>query len=227
MISRIHTAEEMAELVQEIGFMPLFENGISGFSVEEHTPARLWFSETEDGPWEWKGPVIQNKNCTYGKFFQGKMGFVSMQWFPEYANVCRGGLDFGEQYEEGMIPNTDRLIYDMIREDGPQLTRDLKRKGGFGKDGKKGFDGSLARLQQKTYVVISNFEYALDRQGVPYGWGMARYDIPEHRFGSDFEDRVYKNLPEESENMIMDHLLKKMPHAQEEQLQKILFRKLK
>lgn len=82
----IQSEAELAALVQEVGFLPLFQNEIHGFSVEDHTPAALWFSDEADGPWEWKGPVIRSGGCVYGKFFHGKAGFISMDWFPDFAN---------------------------------------------------------------------------------------------------------------------------------------------
>lgn len=39
----IHTPEQLLELINEIGFLPLFKNEIPGFSVEERTvPEHLW-----------------------------------------------------------------------------------------------------------------------------------------------------------------------------------------
>lgn len=54
----IQSAEDIWRTVQEAGFPPLFQNEIKGFSIEENTPSYLWFSDTEPGPWEWKGPVM-------------------------------------------------------------------------------------------------------------------------------------------------------------------------
>ena len=42
--------EKILETVQRLGFLPFFKNGIPGFSIAEHTPPRLWFSGTEEGP---------------------------------------------------------------------------------------------------------------------------------------------------------------------------------
>ena len=47
----LRSAEDMISLAEEWGFLPLFAGRIGGFSVEEHTPAELWFTE-QDGPWE-------------------------------------------------------------------------------------------------------------------------------------------------------------------------------
>ena len=38
----IHNSKELLNLINEIGFIPLFKNGIEGFSVEEHTIAENW-----------------------------------------------------------------------------------------------------------------------------------------------------------------------------------------
>ena len=55
----VTSPERLAELVEAAGFLPLLLSGIPGFSVEEHTPPRLWFTDGLPGPWEWKGPVIR------------------------------------------------------------------------------------------------------------------------------------------------------------------------
>ena len=63
----IRSAADIVALTNEWGFLPFFENGIPGFSVEELTPKELWFASDVDGPWEWKGPVIRASGCAYGK----------------------------------------------------------------------------------------------------------------------------------------------------------------
>ena len=38
-----------------LGFLPLFKNEIPGFSVEERTVAKYWWSgNVERDPWEWR-----------------------------------------------------------------------------------------------------------------------------------------------------------------------------
>ena len=71
----IYTKEDLKEAVQALGFLPLFANEIQDFSIEEHTVPKAWFSE-EPGVWEWKGPVIRESGCAYGKFF-GKKPLLS------------------------------------------------------------------------------------------------------------------------------------------------------
>lgn len=41
---RIRTWQELVSWINEIGFLPLFANEISGFSVEEHVSPKYWWS---------------------------------------------------------------------------------------------------------------------------------------------------------------------------------------
>ena len=79
-MEQIECAEDLIKLIHEVGFLPFFRGSIRGFSVEEHCPAELWFTETE-GPWEWKGPIVRTGRCIYGKLFGGKAGFVTYSEF--------------------------------------------------------------------------------------------------------------------------------------------------
>ena len=87
----LRSPEDIAALTEEWGFLPFFAGEIPGFSVEECCPPELWFSEEEDGPWEWKGPVARSGRCVYGKFFGGRAGFISREWLPDFANFRRDG----------------------------------------------------------------------------------------------------------------------------------------
>ena len=51
----LHNVNELAELIHEIGFMPLFSNAIRGFSVEEMTEESVWWTgDASTDPWEWR-----------------------------------------------------------------------------------------------------------------------------------------------------------------------------
>ena len=84
----LRSSDDLEAKVIEIGFLPFFHNSVKVFSIQEMVDPRLWFSD-EEGPWEWKGPVIRNMNCAYGKLFNGKAGYVSLEWLPDFANYRR------------------------------------------------------------------------------------------------------------------------------------------
>ena len=61
----IRTKQDLIDAVRTFGIVPLFENSLSGFSVEEHVSPEVWFSDENEGVWEWKGPVIRESGCAY------------------------------------------------------------------------------------------------------------------------------------------------------------------
>ena len=214
--------QEMEELALEYGFLPFFNCGIKGFSVEENTPSHLWFSPVEPGPWEWKKDAALNGRVVYGKFFNHRAGFISLRWFPDFANYRRDGYDLDALYDEGRVPMHDRAVYDMIVKHHALDTKALKAYCGFGKDGLKGFEPIIDRLQMQTYVNIRTFLYPLDRNGKEYGWGIAQYTTPEEMFGQKRVTAAYRRTPEESRMRILKHLRKKLPQASERQLNKLI-----
>ena len=208
------SAEDIHEAVQELGFLPFFANDIKGFSIEEHTPAELWFSN-EPGPWDWKGPVLRMGDCVYGKFFNGKAGFISTKWFPDFANFRRDGYDFDARIDDGLkVDGPDIIVYEELIRHDAILSKGIRKLTGYwGKEGKSGFDSVMTRLQMQGYAITCDFEYELSKKGEPYGWGLARYTTPERFLGKSFSRKVYKNTPEKSFELMYRHLMKQFPEA--------------
>ena len=219
-MEEIRSMESLAALVESLGFLLLLKNRVPGFSVEEHTPLELWFADGVDGPWEWKGPVIQKTGCAYGKFFGGKAGFISKEWYPDFANYRRVGYDFDARYDDGLARSVDNRVYDALLEHQPLLSKEWRRLTGIGKRGE--FDAIVTRLQMQGYVVTTNFEYATDKTGNPYGWGLARYATPEAAFGEAFTQKVYQRTPEESRQKIETYLRQLLPQATARQIKWIV-----
>lgn len=219
---RITSHKDMVELVERWGFVPLFRNEIRGFSIEEHTPGELWFSDEKDGPWEWKGPTIRESGCAYGKFFKGKAVFISRDWFLDFANFRRDGYDFDARYNDGLAAYRDKTLYDVLEQNGSLLSKQLKNLWTDDKETRKSFDSIMTRLQMMGYVTTADFEYMQDKNGKPYGWGVARYATPEHLFGEDFTSRVYQREPQESAERIAEHLCTLFPAADTKTIFKLI-----
>lgn len=218
----VRTKDDLTRSVQHYGFVPLFTNSIPGFSVEENVSPTAWFDGSSDGVWEWKGPVIRETGCAYGKFFENKAVFISREWFPDFANYRRDGYDFDARFDDGLASYRDRDLFELLDENAPILSKALKTKGNYRKGGRKGFDTIITRLQAQGYVLISDFVYELDRFGNTYGWGVAEYSTPEIFMGQEFTDRVYQKTPEESYQRILKHLKELLPGADEAAIKKIL-----
>lgn len=220
-LPKVHNADELLRLVEDIGFLPFFANEMGGFSIEDCCPRELWFTDVE-GPWEWKGPAARSCRCAYGKFFRGKAGFISRQWFPEFANYRRDGYDFDARWDDGLAQRKDKEIYDVLADQGALLSKKLKEYCNYRKGGNKGFDTVITRLQMQTYVTVADFVYMRDRFGKQYGWGVAEYTTPEKLFGYDTVTAAYTHSPEESQKRIFAHLSGLLPDATEKQLARLI-----
>lgn len=239
--------EDLERLVMTMGFLPFFKNEIPNFSVEEVTSSEFWFSHENEGAWEWKGPVVRNGKCVYGKLFNGKAGFVSLDWFPELVNYRRydhpilnipGTTNFG---------HNDHLIYDAVVTHESLLSKEIKALCGFNTPRKKkkvdsllvdeiespiqkrsyvgpreSFEAVMTRLQMNTYLIIADFEYLLNRHQQPYGWGIARYTSPELLFGKSLVASCNRHSKETSLRRILTHLHKTLPQATDRQIMKLI-----
>jgi len=210
--SRIRTPEELAEVVGEMGFLPLFSNDVPGFSVEERTRADAWWTgDPATDPWEWRMLLAAREDTAYGKFFDRKAGFVSREWFPAFANHRRNGYDFDALYDDGLASRRAGKIMDVFGpvDEGPGegiLTFELKERAGFGKGGEKNFPGVLTELQMQTYLIMSDFRQRRSKRGEGYGWHIAAMSPPEAKWGYDFIAAGYAETPEASWDRIRRHI---------------------
>ena len=218
----ITSAEELAALIEEAGFLPFFKNEIEGFSIEEHTPPELWWGGETWGPWEWKGPVIRRAQCAYGKFYCGKAMYISREFFPDFCNLRRDGYDYDARMDEGLARHRDVGVMQALLETPLLISKDLRARTCFTKESRNAFDGVMTHLQMTGYVNIADFSYPLDKHGKPYGWGLAVYTTPEAFFGEDFKRRVYLHQPEESAERLQGHLRKLLPHASPLQISRLI-----
>ena len=217
--SCVHSADELLDVIEKVGFLPLFSNEVPGFSVENMTDADYWWcGDAEVDPWEWRGVLARTGKVAYGKFFHNKAGFVSKKWFPEFANYRRDGYDFDSRYEDGKAGYKEKLIMDVfwpadceIWEATTKLemySNEVKEKAGFGKGGEKGFDGTCTKLQMSSYMTVKDFRPRQNKKGEEYGWAVAVYTLPEYLWGYDYVTKRYKELPGESYKKILSQVKK-------------------
>ena len=125
----IRRKEDIVRLVGEVGFLPYFRGEIPGFSIEENCRC-LWGSAADpEGPWEWKGPVIRESGCAYGKFYRGKACYISRDWFADFANHRRDGYDYDARVEDGLARHRDRRIMEVLSERPSLLSKDTRSRG--------------------------------------------------------------------------------------------------
>ncbi|MBQ8731274.1 MAG: hypothetical protein IJY82_00400 [Oscillospiraceae bacterium] len=219
---QVTSAEELLALVEEVGFLPFFKHRIPGFSVEECCPPHLWFAADVDGPWEWKGPVARSGRCIYGKFFRGKAGFVSQEWIPDFLNYRRDGYDFDSRFEDELASLQDKAIFDAVSHAGKVLSKHLKKELNYSKEGNKGFDTAITRLQMQGYLCVADFVYMKDKTGKPYGWGVAEYTTPEWLFDYELTSSAYSKDPGASLDALLEHLRQLLPNVPDTELLRLI-----
>ena len=230
--SCVHSADELLDVIERVGFLPLFSNEVDGFSVENMTDADCWWNgDVKTDPWEWRAVLARTGKVAYGKFFRNKAGFVSKKWFPEFANYRRDGYDFDARYEDGKAGYKEKLIMDVLWPEGCEIwessskseifSNDLKEKAGFGKGGEKGFEGTLAKLQMGSYLTVKDFRPRLNKKGEEYGWAVAVYTLPEYLWGYEFVTGRYKESPDASHKKIVSQV-KKHFKSDEKSIRKVV-----
>ena len=66
---RIRTWQELVNWINEIGFLPLFANGVEGFSAEEHvSPDYWWTGNRNEDPWEWREIIAASRQAALQGF---------------------------------------------------------------------------------------------------------------------------------------------------------------
>ena len=222
----IHTVDQAIEYINEVGFLPLFKNEIPGFSLEERTVPEYWWCEDPAvDPWIWREIIARSGKVAYGKFFDKKAGFISVEWLPVFANYRRDGYDFDALYEDGKAPNKHKKIMVNFMEDkidSEILSAELKKLAGFGKEGEKGFEGAITTLMMQTYLCNCDFRRRKNKKGQEYGWNVAAYAAPEHLWGYDTVTANYKEEPKDSWQKIVDHMHEIYPIASDKQIRKVL-----
>jgi hypothetical protein len=233
----IRNMQDVERLAMTWGFLPFFACGVPGFSIEEHTPEELWFSDTQDGPWEWKGQLIAQGNVAYGKFFHNKAGFVSLEWLPDLINYRRSLFAPKEDWDIEELYDTLLEHESLSTQEWKQLCGYLPRRKAqqlaavfnqFVEDEgqmvvpcSNNFEGKVTRLQMSLYVLIADFEYNYTKSGKRYGWGKARYTTPEAMYGDSLV--LPQCSPDDSFTRMFEHLHGLFPEASQREVAKLIW----
>ena len=209
---RIRTWEELADWINQVGFLPLFKNEIPGFSVEEHTFDPHWWSgNPAQDPWEWRELIAHSGRLAYGKFFDKKAGFISKAWFPRFANWRRDGYNFDSRWDEELTSMHCKRIMDCFSVKDEWFSYECKQAAGFGKGGEKNFEGTVTNLQMQTYLIIRDFRQRVNKQGAHYGWPISVYVMPETLWGYDHIASAYEEDPAASRDAVVRQIMACFP----------------
>ena len=214
--------QELEAYIMKTGFLPLFYCGVPGFSAEEHTIQADWFSGSPYDPWEWRRDIAAGGKVAYGKFFAGKAGFVSKEWFPRFANYRRDGYDFDARWDDELASLRSKKIMDLFAEENADrelFSYQIKEMAGLGKGN---FEGEMAKLQMLTYLCYRDFRQRTRKDGKAYGWSIGILCTPEHLWGYEYVSSAYSQKPEDCKAAILKKVKEEYPKATNRELEKLL-----
>lgn len=206
--------------IQKVGFLPLLDSGIAGYSAEDVVDEDNRYVVFDDGGWDWslwkwKGPIVQEGICVYGKFFASKAGFISREWWPDFCNYRRSKLPAPQE------ESIEETILLTLQEHGSLITRKLRAACGFtGPKMRSKFDSYITRLQMACRIVTEDFVYPRDKHNNEYGWGWALLTTPEQLLGRD--NFTCPRTPEESYQRLLAHFRTILPDATDKQIEKLI-----
>lgn len=184
-------------------------------------PAKWHTGDPVTDPWEWRMRVLEERSeFAYAKVFFGVSGYITKEWYPYFLSVRRHGKSFEEAYNDGVISQTAKRIYDLVSDNGKLAVHEIKQLGGLEKC--KDFDKALTELQMKMYLTMCGRAPKLNKNGEPYGWNSTVFCTPEV-FWND-EEVFSRNISEaEAAEAIGRQVLKLNPEAAERKIKKFIF----
>ena len=177
--------EGMLRLIKKYRLIPFFVNPVPGFSIEEHTPIELWFTEENLGPWDWKIECVQSGDIAYGKFlYGGKAAFATVDVYREIINWRRSLPKYR--------PNAhQQKVLEYLDEHGSVSVPEVRELLGINK---AGADAVLAKLQMQARLITGDITRVYRGPDLKYsGWQRSSFCTPEALFEDmDFPFPGYK-----------------------------------
>ena len=212
-LPRLKSAADLERLVDDAGFVPLFDGSVRGFSVYSLTDSfRWWTGDERTDPWQWRIAIAAKGNAAYGKLLEKKAAFVSRELYPLFANARRDGYDFDARYEDRKAKSKEKRIMDIFSGTKKILpSNEIKALAGFGSGGEVGFEGALSALEMQTYLTVRGMACRRSKAGEEYGWPVALVSTSEALFGAKHVRSRYREEPDASREKLVEQLIKLFP----------------
>jgi hypothetical protein len=207
----IRTFHEFASLVDGLGFMPLSANRVAFPSVEGLTEPGAWHTQLDTDPWVWKTRIVDERRAAYAKLFNGKPGFISLEWYPTFLAARRQGEDFKSVYFAGLLSHAAKRIYLLFDENPDLATHEIKALGGFTRESKSDYEAAMVDLQMRMFITVQGMTRITGRTGEPHGWPAASYTTVERWSGPELIERSLRMDPGDARDRIIETIAKIVP----------------
>lgn len=216
-IQKIDSFYSFCEALREVGFSMGGSNDEGVFSLcnyfSDNIVAHTGDKETD--PWEWRiRGITECKDLAYGKLLLNKGGWITKKWFPYFMSIRRGNKTLIEMYNDGLISNTAKKIYDLISNTPGLSLQEIKATVGYDKNEKSEFDASITMLQMKMFITISGEKFKLSKDGKAFGWPVTTFRTIEDSFGEEIFDLSCAIDKQDAIERIMEQIFILNPNAE-------------
>ncbi len=189
---RVSTPEQARAFVDERGFIYFWP--ISGVDFPS-----LWAAVAGDRPvpnehddpghvtWRWKDNALGQRLWYYAKVLRRKATLISLEVAPYFyalsENYGSPEEDYLIAYQEGRLPQSARLVYEAILDNGPLNTIELRKAAGMLNAKDSEFNKALELLQADFKILPV---------------GVAEAGAWKYAFIYEIAARYYPELPEQA-----------------------------
>jgi hypothetical protein len=185
---RVHNERTALQFVEDVGFCLVFTNrtqqlpclwvAVCGrrdpvFPQHSHHDPELMLT------WHLKDLLPARRRVYYGKLILGKPSMVSLAHFPDFYALHGPAHDeqYLYDYEAGRLSRAAKQIMDVLVEDHPLTTKELKRRTHLEASRSRPlFDQAIAELQRKLYITMIEARY---EPTFTYVWDLLETWLPE------------------------------------------------
>ncbi|OGO89045.1 MAG: hypothetical protein A2Y15_08345 [Clostridiales bacterium GWF2_36_10] len=224
-MKRINCFNDFLAALLEAGFSMVGSNDEGIFSLcSQFGENIVWHTENpETDPWEWRMRVLNERNdIAYAKVFFNKSGYITKEWYPYFLAVRRNGEFFEDTYNNGILSNYAKRIYQLLEEHDSLPLHMLKQLGSISKEDKSKFDRALTELQMRMFITMCGSEQKTSIYGAEYGWFSTVFCRVENFFDADVFQKADSILPLDAYENIKEQIYKLNPNADIKKIMKFI-----
>lgn len=211
--TKINEYDDFISTVEEIGFMPLSNNCIDFTSLSDLTISEQWHTDLPSDPWLWRIQIELDHKAAYGKLFDKKPGFISLEWYPKFLAARRKGHSFSEMYSEGLLSNYAKQIYTLFEDHEILAAYEIKSLGGFTKELSSKFESAMCELQMGMFITCNGTKQKINSKGEAYGWPSTAYSTVETWAGDKLIEEAKGIKPQDAMDEILQRIKEITPHV--------------
>jgi hypothetical protein len=220
--AKINAYKDFLAIVNNIGFMPFANNCIDFISLDGLTTPEQWHTDLPSDPWPWRVQIEIDHKAAYGKLFDKKPGFISLEWYPLFLSARRKSQNFKEVYEQGLLSNYAKQIYELFQYHDVLATHEIKSLCGFKKETNSKYVAAMAELQMGMFITTNGMIRKTNANNEPYGWPSTAHSTVEKWAGDELIEKAWLINPLDAMDEILLRISEFSPTADPKKIKRFI-----